>query len=485
MIHFFLKYRGRFGFKSPFANNRKVSIVFPSSNCFSTFTSTSSFSTSSTNHLNDRIQNEDEDLLPVENRDELLDELSWKHWEWTSKKKKFYHMFDTNKDKFDQPESFLLDPLYYKKLSNNQVNQALSILKPLLLENRLAKLEKILNNRSEKIRFLFDNPSNPFNVWACIRTMDSFGLQFVDIVLNNGEDSVSVSDGEDNKLYQVDKNLNYHANYKLNKDQTKQNQLIKPNKANFSTSLSSQKWMTIENYSSINESIEFLHHQGYFIIASDLMTYYQQKEFEEELIKNNYQNDQNVEGLRKKNQHLFQNHSLFDLNLLENCIAALKRDENRKIYFYINSKNIEGDEFIQELLIRSKTQKNSTESSHSRSFLLNYQDITQIGLEKFLKSSLSPKLTIILGNEFHGIRNETRKRCDCLVSIPMLGFSESFNLSISCSIFLTELILKKKENKELFYNFDDEDTKNRVLLSWLINSIKRSKIILKQFNILI
>mmetsp|Transcript_37116 Transcript_37116/g.40984 ORF Transcript_37116/g.40984 Transcript_37116/m.40984 type:complete len:112 (-) Transcript_37116:1298-1633(-) len=39
----------------------------------------------------------------------------------------------------------------------------------------------------QNTRFLLENPSNPSDVWACLRLIDSFGIQFVDVVINNEE----------------------------------------------------------------------------------------------------------------------------------------------------------------------------------------------------------------------------------------------------------------------------------------------------------
>eukprot|EP01031_Cornospumella_fuschlensis_P035025 gene35024-42415_t len=34
-------------------------------------------------------------------------------------------------------------------------------------------------------RFVFENPTNPNNIWAALRTLDSFGVQCADVVLND------------------------------------------------------------------------------------------------------------------------------------------------------------------------------------------------------------------------------------------------------------------------------------------------------------
>jgi tRNA (guanosine-2'-O-)-methyltransferase len=43
-------------------------------------------------------------------------------------------------------------------------------------------------------------------------------------------------------------------------------------------------------------------------------------------------------------------------------------------------------------------------------------------------------LAIILGKEHEGISDVALKHCDGLVSIPMYGFTESFNVSVAASL---------------------------------------------------
>ena len=55
------------------------------------------------------------------------------------------------------------------------------------------------------------------------------------------------------------------------------------------------------------------------------------------------------------------------------------------------------------------------------------------------------KIALVFGNEHEGISAEVQENVDGLVHIPMLGFTESFNISVAASIALYELV-KKVEN---------------------------------------
>lgn len=70
-------------------------------------------------------------------------------------------------------------------LSTKLVQQSIDILSPYVQDRRIERIDKVLSQRTRHTRFLFENPSNPSNVWACLRTLDSFGIQYVDVIVNS------------------------------------------------------------------------------------------------------------------------------------------------------------------------------------------------------------------------------------------------------------------------------------------------------------
>ena len=52
------------------------------------------------------------------------------------------------------------------------------------------------------------------------------------------------------------------------------------------------------------------------------------------------------------------------------------------------------------------------------------------------------KFVIVLGNEYHGVSEYMVEQADECLKIPMYGFTQSFNLSVSAGIILSRLIEK-------------------------------------------
>ena len=82
------------------------------------------------------------------------------------------------------------------------------------------------------------------------------------------------------------------------------------------------------------------------------------------------------------------------------------------------------------------------------------------------------KIALIFGAEVNGCSKETLKLADKRMKIPMYGFTESFNISVSVSLCLQHLTYKLR-NSAVNWRMTEEE-QEKTLLQWLRNSIKSS-----------
>jgi 23S rRNA (guanosine2251-2'-O)-methyltransferase len=63
----------------------------------------------------------------------------------------------------------------------------------------------------------------------------------------------------------------------------------------------------------------------------------------------------------------------------------------------------------------------------------------QLCREKILQDYKDQPISLLLGNEIHGVHEDTLKQMDMIIEIPMHGMKESLNVSVAAGIALYEL----------------------------------------------
>jgi len=99
-----------------------------------------------------------------------------------------------------------------------------------------------------------------------------------------------------------------------------------------------------------------------------------------------------------------------------------------------------------------------------------------ISLQKF---DLQQKTALCFGTEELGLSEIAHEYADVFIKIPMQGFTQSFNISVSAAIFLYALTGKLK-NSTLDWQLTDEE-KIALQIEWLTNSISNGKKIVEKF----
>jgi len=90
------------------------------------------------------------------------------------------------------------------------------------------------------------------------------------------------------------------------------------------------------------------------------------------------------------------------------------------------------------------------------------------------------KTAILFGNELRGVSNVALELCDHKVKIPMYGFTESLNISVSVAICLNTLVAKMHQNSWEKYGLTDAE-KEELTLQWYRKVVRKSDLIEREF----
>lgn len=100
-----------------------------------------------------------------------------------------------------------------------------------------------------------------------------------------------------------------------------------------------------------------------------------------------------------------------------------------------------------------------------------------INLENF--DLTKGKVALFFGTELNGLTDQMIDNADEYLKIPMVGFTESFNISVSAAIILHQLSFSLKKSLVNWQLTDNE--KQEVLLEWLKKTIKKSSLLIDDF----
>jgi len=92
---------------------------------------------------------------------------------------------------------------------------------------------------------------------------------------------------------------------------------------------------------------------------------------------------------------------------------------------------------------------------------------------------LEQKTALIFGTELNGLTPLALEMADDYVKIPMTGFTESLNISVSAAIFIHALTCRLR-NSQVHWQLSP-DEQSEILLSWMMNSIKRSDLLVSDY----
>jgi tRNA (guanosine-2'-O-)-methyltransferase len=92
---------------------------------------------------------------------------------------------------------------------------------------------------------------------------------------------------------------------------------------------------------------------------------------------------------------------------------------------------------------------------------------------------LDQKTALLFGTELEGLTENALKQADAYVKIPMYGFTESLNISVSAAIALFHLTEKLRKSKVRWQLSEEEMIDTR--LQWAGSVIKKADIVIRSF----
>ncbi len=94
---------------------------------------------------------------------------------------------------------------------------------------------------------------------------------------------------------------------------------------------------------------------------------------------------------------------------------------------------------------------------------------------------LSGKTALVMGNELEGLSEEKAAFCDGLYTLPMAGFSQSFNVSVAAALSIQRFFLERERRKKPCTGLSTEE-RELLRADWLRKSTPHARRILEEMR---
>ncbi|KAJ8598438.1 hypothetical protein CTAYLR_006852 [Chrysophaeum taylorii] len=131
--------------------------------------------------------------------------------------------------------------------SVSDATAAIEVLEQFVSRERLEIIERVVDQRTSLARVAYERPSNPMNVWACLRTIDAFGIQHVDVVRDTAEAAGkrAAARGHAGTLFSM-------------------------RREGMAAAMGTQKWLSLQMHDDSRAMCEASRARGYQVVATDL-----------------------------------------------------------------------------------------------------------------------------------------------------------------------------------------------------------------------
>jgi tRNA (guanosine-2'-O-)-methyltransferase len=156
--------------------------------------------------------------------------------------------------------------------------------------------------------------------------------------------------------------------------------------------------------------------------------------------------------------------------------------ENKSKY-HLNTRVLKGaDKWLNLVRHRTADQNNTAtcfEELRAKGYKILVADPGEDGVSIHDVDPVQGKLALLFGNELRGVSDYAIDHADVKIRIPMFGFTESLNISVSVAICLNSLITKLRSSEKNIELTDEE--RNVIRLQWYRKIVRRSGLIEREF----
>ncbi len=93
---------------------------------------------------------------------------------------------------------------------------------------------------------------------------------------------------------------------------------------------------------------------------------------------------------------------------------------------------------------------------------------------------IAQKSVFFFGTEGEGLSRMVLEQADDFIRIPMVGFTESFNISVSAAIILYDLTERLRKSKNIAWQLSDNE-QLKLRIDWAMHTISRGEEIAEKF----
>ncbi len=151
--------------------------------------------------------------------------------------------------------------------------------------------------------------------------------------------------------------------------------------------------------------------------------------------------------------------------------------------YSINPRVLKGANKWMDIIHHTSKRENNTieciEKLKGQGYKILVTDPDEDGISIHDLNVAESKLALLFGNELRGVSAEALRYCDQKVKIPMYGFTESLNISVSVAMCLNTLVTKLHSGRDDIGLSEGE--KESIKLKWYRKIVRKSDLIEREF----